>query len=249
MTAHSSLAIQPKPLAERNLLVIGASRGIGAAVAQHYAGRVARLASVSRGQAAAGEWIAADLARPEDIAEIAASWGETPLDGLLFMGGTWEQGAFTAEYDFAASTPEETLQVLAVNLAAPILLVQHLRAALAASSDPRIVLMGSLSGLDNAASPEVANSASKFGLRGAAQAMEKSLRPLGASVTVINPGNVGTEEVDDDIASGVFSPQVPIPMSDLLAAMDFVLNASPATTVREINLAQRHPVPRPTGEA
>jgi 3-oxoacyl-[acyl-carrier protein] reductase len=55
----------------------------------------------------------------------------------------------------------------------------------------------------------VANTASKFGLRGAAQAFKLALRDYKIGVTVINPGNVATEEVATDIEQGRFSHQVP----------------------------------------
>jgi NAD(P)-dependent dehydrogenase (short-subunit alcohol dehydrogenase family) len=41
----------------RKIAVIGASRGIGAAVAQHFAQKGDRVVSVSRSQAVTGEWI------------------------------------------------------------------------------------------------------------------------------------------------------------------------------------------------
>jgi 3-oxoacyl-[acyl-carrier protein] reductase len=102
----------------------------------------------------------------------------------------------------------------------------------------RVVFVGSLSGLDNTASPEVANSASKYGLRGAAQALAKTLQPLGVGVGVINPGNVATDEVLADIAEGRFEDQAPIPMADLLLAFEFALALSAASVATEINLAQ-----------
>jgi hypothetical protein len=58
---------------------------------------------------------------------------------------------------------------------------------------------------------------------------------------VVNPGNVATPEVEADIAEGRFGPQVPIPMTDLLSTLDFVLSCSAATTVAEIDLHQRQP--------
>lgn len=72
------------------------------------------------------------------------------------------------------------------------------------SQAPKVIFIGSLSGLDNQASREVANTASKFGLRGAAQALQIELSNTGIGFTVINPGNVATPEVLNDIASNTF---------------------------------------------
>jgi 3-oxoacyl-[acyl-carrier protein] reductase len=219
----------------RRIVVAGASRGIGAAVAGHYAGQGDEVIALSRGRAPVGEWLTCDLSDPAQIKGLPARIGD-PVDALLYTGGVWEEGAFTDAYRFADSPAEETTRVLAVNLAAPILLVQALMPLMPPGG--RVVLVGSLSALDNTAGPEVANSASKYGLRGAAQALALTLQPLGIGVTVINPGNVATEEVEADIAEGRFTAQVPIPMADLLAAFDFALGLSPASVAREINLGQ-----------
>ncbi|BAZ17304.1 putative oxidoreductase [Calothrix sp. NIES-4071] len=98
-----------------------------------------------------------------------------------------------------------------------------------------------MSGLDNQATREVANTASKFGLRGAAQALQIELSNTGIGFTLINPGNVATPEVLNDIASSTFSPQVPIPLSDLISVIDCCLKLSRASCMSEINLTQLNP--------
>jgi len=228
-------------MSHRTYLVAGASRGIGAAVAQWLVDDGACVYAISRSPAVAGRWIQANLATDEGTAAVLEAVGNTPLDGLLFMGGTWEEGAFNDAYDFALSPVAETRGVIAVNLIAPILLAQGLAPNLRQSDDPRIILMGALSGLDNAATPEVANTASKFGLRGAAQALAQVFARDRLGVTVINPGNVETPEVLEDIATGAFAAQKAIPVSDVLATVAYVLQLSRHSTPREINLAQRHP--------
>jgi NAD(P)-dependent dehydrogenase (short-subunit alcohol dehydrogenase family) len=236
--SHSAISGPVIPQGRR-LLVVGGSRGIGAGAAAHFVAKGDHVLSVSRGPAVAGVWVRADVATDDGIAAVSEALGEGALDALLYLGGTWEAGAFTDAFRFAASSPDEARHVLSVNLLAPILLAHALAPALARAANPRIVLMGALTSKDNAASPEVANTASKFGLRGAAQALRLALPGVG--ITVINPGNVATPEVEADIAEGRFGPQVPIPMEDVLAALDFVLDRSAATTVAEIDLLQRHP--------
>ncbi|GAB4213921.1 MAG: SDR family oxidoreductase [Synechococcales cyanobacterium] len=230
-------------LTPRTVLVIGASRGIGAAVTQHLAALGHRVFAVSRTPAAVGHGIPADISTPQGLQSIKAALGDTPLDALLFMGGVWEEGAFTEAYDFARSTDAETRWVIAVNTIAPIELTRLLADNLAATANPRAIYMGSRSGLDHCASVEVANTASKFGLRGAVQALRLALadRRYGQKIgfTVINPGNVATAEVLLDIAEGRFPPQQPIPMADLLATIDWLMGLSPMVDVPEVNLFQR----------
>jgi NAD(P)-dependent dehydrogenase (short-subunit alcohol dehydrogenase family) len=222
------------------IVLVGASRGIGAAAAAHLAPRVARLIAVSRTPAAAGDWVAADVATDAGVARVAGAVGDAALDALLFLGGTWERGAFTAAYRFAQSPAAEIREVIAVNLVAPILLAQALAPALARAPRPRIVLMGALYA-GGPVGPEVANAASKFGLEGAALALGAALGPQRIGVTLINPGNVATAEVEADIAEGRFAPQLPIPMADLLAAVDFALAVSADAAPRRIDLAQVAP--------
>jgi 3-oxoacyl-[acyl-carrier protein] reductase len=98
------------------------------------------------------------------------------------------------------------------------------------------MFMGALSGRDNFSGREVANSASKFGLRGVVHALREELRSQQIGVTVINPGNVGTPEVLADLAVGGLLGGSAIPLSDLLSIIDCVLSLSRSTCVKEIDL-------------
>ena len=130
---------------------------------------------------------------------------------------------------------------IALNLTAPILLARSLALNLAKATNPRIILNGALSGLPNAATPEVANAASKFGLQGVAQSLNQSLQAYGIGVTVVNPGNVATPEVMEDIAAGRFGEQVPIPIEDVLQTYDYILGLSANTVPVESHLIQKSP--------
>jgi 3-oxoacyl-[acyl-carrier protein] reductase len=222
----------------KRYLIIGASRGIGAAVAKHLASAGHEIISVSRSPGP-GEWIEADISKSEGIEKIAAVLAKRSLDGLLFLGGVWENGAFTSSYDFIGSPDEETRFVISVNLIAPIELAKRLHANMKKSDNPRSIFIGALSGLDNSASPEVANTASKFGLRGAIQALRLSLGNSGIGFTVINPGNLETEEVLNDIKEGRFPDQFPIPLKDLCSLIDWILSLSRHTEVGEVSLIQK----------
>jgi len=244
----------------RRIVVAGASRGIGAALAAHLEGQGDAVIALSRSPAAHGRWIACDLASPAAIAAAAAAIGGR-VDALVFVAGIWEATAFSPDYRFDDRPAAETEAILAVNLRAPILLAQALLPALSpgaagpagpagqagqegqagqAGRTGRIVLIGSTSGLENNGAPEVAYNASKAGLRGAAQALAVALAGRGIGVTIINPGDVGSEGVIAGKAAGTMRPGGSIALRDVVAAVDFALGLSATATASEINLV---PVP------
>lgn len=145
------------------------------------------------------------------------------------MGGTWETHAFTQQYQFEACSDGDIARVTAVNLVAPIRLVKALLPALRKSDNPKIMFMGALSGQDNFPSREVANSASKFGLR-------EELRSQRIGITVINPGNIGTPEVLEDLAAAGMDAGAAIPLDDLLSLISCILSLSRATCIKEIDM-------------
>lgn len=223
------------------LVIVGGSRGIGRAVAAHYEARGEEVFSVSRTPSPHGRWIPADVSEEAGITAVQGALSGRAVRALLYLGGVWEEGAFTERYSFRSSPPREIRAVLAVNLLAPILLVQALLPNLEQHGNARVVLMGAFAGLQGTAGPEVANTASKAGLRGAAAALNLSLRRSGIGVTILNLDNVATPEVLSDIGTGVFGAQVPIPLADVIATIDFVLAVSPHAIPTEIGLAQKSP--------
>jgi 3-oxoacyl-[acyl-carrier protein] reductase len=220
----------------KTMLVAGASRGIGLAVAEHLGLQCDRLLAVSRTAAPVGEWIEADLSNLAGVQTVVTAIGDAPLDALLYMGGTWETHAFTSQYSFEACSDHDIDRVIAVNLVAPIRLVKALLPALRRADNPKIIFMGALSGRDNFSGREVANSASKFGLRGVVHSLREELRSQQIAVTVINPGNVGTPEVLADLAASNLTGGEAIPLPDLLKIIDCVLSLSRATCIKEIDV-------------
>ena len=220
----------------KTILVAGASRGIGLAVAEHLIDQCDRLLAVSRTVAPVGEWVQADLSDLAGIETVVNAIGDDALDALLYMGGTWETHAFTPQYRFETCSDEDVIRVIAVNLVAPIRLVKGLLPALRRSNNPKIIFMGAISGRDNFPGREVANSASKFGLRGVVHSLREELRSQQIGVTVINPGNVGTPEVLADLAAANLTSGEAIPLSDLLSIVDCILSLSRATCIKEIDV-------------
>ena len=218
------------------VVIVGASRGIGAAVAEHMILKTNRLITVSRTPAKIGQWIEADVSRKTGIEKIKNAVGDSALDALLYMGGTWETEAFTSKYSFENCSDEDIENVIAVNLLAPIRLVKSLLPSLRRGENAKIIFMGALSGLDNFPAREVANSASKFGLRGVVHSLREELRQDRISVTILNPGNIGTPEVLNDLKQAKQPEINAIPLSDLLSVIDCILSLSSSTCIKEIQI-------------
>ncbi|WP_444924439.1 SDR family NAD(P)-dependent oxidoreductase [Microbulbifer sp. DLAB2-AF] len=224
----------------KNLLIVGASRGIGLAVAEFYDAKGDNVISVSRTPPTVGKWIEADISIPNGIEKVLDTVSELAIDGLLFMGGVWEHNAFTEEYDFERTSYFETQTVINVNQIAPIEIVKGLLDNLRKAENPRAVFIGATSGLDSSTTSEVAYSASKFGLRGAVHSLRISYKNEGIGFTTINPGLVGTDEVLADIESGELAGIIPIPVEDIVRAVDFVMQSNKDTDLGDITLTQKH---------
>ncbi len=223
---------------KKTILIVGASRGIGAELVNHFS-KEHHVIGVSRTEAKHCQWLPADLSTSDGIQAIIDCVGQQPIDALIYSSGIWEEQGFSDDFDFRKTTAEETHNIMLVNLIAPIELTKKIAKNLSLSNNPRAIYLGALSGVDQIASDQVAYAASKFGLRGAIQSLRKALKPENIGFTVINPGNVATEEVLDDIEKGLFSEQIPIPLSDIISSIEMILSLSKHTEIGDINLSQK----------
>jgi NAD(P)-dependent dehydrogenase (short-subunit alcohol dehydrogenase family) len=219
-----------------NLLITGASRGLGNTLARGLprSNDTAYLVSRSRPSSLEVEdgarrvWLQVDLSRDDAPDIIAAGVSSDALDAVIHNAGIWEPSAFSSQYDFVRVSDAQTRDILRVNLESAITLTRALLPKLERSSNPKIVLVGSVNGLENTDMPEVAYNASKWGLRGVAHGLRAHLRTKRIGVTVINPGSIDT---DDDS-----SRQDLIPPSDLLEVVRLVLRLSRRSNLKEVHL-------------
>ncbi len=213
----------------KHFLIFGASRGLGAAfdTGLPEPGDVVwtvsrqRPFSLSTPSSVQRHWIQADLAHPAASQQIAQTLAGQPLDVLIYNAGIWEDDAFGPAYDFSAVSDADTQRILTVNLTAAITCIQKLLPNLQQSPNGKLILIGSTSGLENIGGPEVAYTASKFGLRGVAHALRENLRPFRIAVTCLNPGSL---EGDG------------IPHADMVALVKCLINLSNATCVKEVDM-------------
>jgi short-subunit dehydrogenase len=229
----------------KNYLITGASRGLGALLNYKLPDEDDTVWSVSRTRAYTGahdgatrHWIEADLSHMDAPGRIAAAFGSAPLDVLIYNAGIWESNAFSEGYRLEDVSPAETAQIMQVNLTSAILTVQALLPNLRRSTSGKIIVIGSINGLENYTNGrEVAYGASKFGLRGMTHALRESLRADRIAVTCVNPGSFGSYWMEgDQLRTDTADRDNLISTQDMVNTFKWLVSLSNRTCAKEIDL-------------
>jgi short-subunit dehydrogenase len=180
----------------RRVLVTGASRGLGAALARALAGRGHPLLLVARSEADLAQRVAecreagaqvascaADLAVADDCERVARA-AEQQLGGIDVLINNAGIGPYRPFTDHSAA---DIVRIVALNLTAPMLLARALLPGMLTRGHGHVVNIAS----DLARRP-LANMApyvaSKFGVLGFAGSLHRELRARGLKVTTVLPG-------------------------------------------------------------
>jgi len=170
-----------------NVLLTGATGGIGHAIARAVRARGGELILTGRRMAVleplAAELdaraLAVDLSVPEEVERLVEQAGE--VDVLI------ANAALPASGRLDSFSIQEIDRALAVNLRAPVVLARALSPRMAARGRGHLLFVNSLSGKAATAGSSLYN-ASKFGLRGFAQALRAELGDSGVGVSSVFPG-------------------------------------------------------------
>ncbi|RJG22355.1 elongation factor P 5-aminopentanone reductase [Paenibacillus thiaminolyticus] len=191
-----------KALADTSVLITGASRGIGAAIAHrfasvgmkviiHYlnsheaANEVARTCLAYGGEAIT---IRADLRSAEQIDRM-----KSKLDELGFTPDILVNNAGTAYYGlFTDVTEEEWDDCMNINLKGMFLCTQRFAPHMISQKYGRIINVSSVWGITGA-SCEVMYSTAKGGVNAFTKSLAKELAPSGVTVNAVAPGAVDTD--------------------------------------------------------
>ena len=229
------------------VLLVGASKGLGKAFMEGLGKPGDTLIGVSRAKPAVmnigkdveAQWIEADLGQPAAAVEtIAQALADGGVDTLVYNLGLWEAEAFEAHYSFLADRDADLQRMVDCNITATILLIKRLLPLLLKSERPRIILTGSTSGLPQSGRPEVTFAASKFALRGIAEALREGYRGQGLGVTCLNLGYLNTEDsLDVPLAEAAARGEGGlIPLHDVVLMVRTLLELSTVSYVRELTL-------------
>jgi short-subunit dehydrogenase len=180
------------------VVVTGASRGIGAALAADLAGRGARVVLVARSVEAldkvaaelGGEAFPADLSDSSAIEALVRSIeADGPIDVLVNNAGVDLTG------DLVDLADNEIARLIAVNLCAPMLLCRAVIPGMQRRGHGHIVNVSSLAGT-NAIRGLAPYSASKAGLSQFTAALRADLKQTNVTTTLAEIGPVGSTMLD-----------------------------------------------------
>ncbi len=222
------------------VLVTGASRGIGAAVARAFAAHDARLALVARDADALAEVArqcteAGGDARPFQcdvtdadavaaMAEAVRGWAGTP-DVVVNNAGHFEPGGLLE------TTPETFRAQFEVNVVSAFLVTRAFLGGMLDRGSGRVLMMGSVASVRGYPGGS-AYGAAKHALLGLARAAREETRGTGVSVTTLLPGATRTGSWDGtDLPDDRFMPP-----EDVARVAVEVATLSGRTVVEEVLL-------------
>jgi cyclic-di-GMP-binding biofilm dispersal mediator protein len=181
----------------KSVLVLGGSRGIGAAVVRRFATDGAKVIFTYAGSREAAEQLAAETgstAVRTDSADrdavIARVRESGPLDVLVVNSG------FAIFGDALEQDPDEIDRLFRVNVHAPY--HASVEAARQMPAGGRIIVIGSVNG-DRMPVPGMASYAlSKSALQGMARGLARDFGPRGITINIVQPGPIDTDANPED---------------------------------------------------
>lgn len=187
-----------------NILVTGASRGIGKTIAkslQNYGNVYVTARSEEKLKEFGNEmYFVCDLSKEEDLLKLGDFIQEKKIDILVNNAG---------EYTYCGIEDTEISklnEILSINLKAPIYLMHSAIPHMKKNRFGRVINIGSISGVMGEAYASM-YSATKAGLIGLSKATGLELAEFGITVNTINPGWVDTELGKSSIEDSEFSEE------------------------------------------
>jgi NADP-dependent 3-hydroxy acid dehydrogenase YdfG len=225
----------------RTILVTGASRGIGRAISEKLLSNSFQVIGISRNppkmESDNFSPIAMDLSKidqlPEQISKLRKEHPE--IDGIICNAG---YGSFGSLEEFS---PQQIRQMLDLNITSQLILLREFLPHLKTKGHGDIVMMGSEAALSGGRKG-VVYCASKFAMRGAAQALRDECANSGVRVGIINPGMVDTDFFSETWFNPGPEPDMHLLAEDVADAVWLMLSAREGAAIDEINLSPQKKV-------
>ena len=233
-------------LGGKTAVVTGASRGIGAGIAEALGSQGVRVALVARNEAKLKERAArikgsipvtCDVSDPKSVEQatrrIAGELNGAP-DILVNNAGIFSVGVVEE------TTAETFIETINTNLVGPFLFVHAFLGDMKNRKGGHIVTIGSISDR-TIYTGNAAYSAAKFGLRAVHEVLRAELRGTGVRTSLISPAATDTEMWDSvTVTDPVANPHSKRPMldpDDVVRAVMFAISQPERVNVDEIRLS------------
>ncbi len=223
---------------QRKVVVTGASRGIGRAIAEQLLQEGASVIGIAR---SFNPWsnhpkqllpLQIDLTQLDELpAQIKQLADQHPdIDGAVFNAG---EGRFGSLEEFS---PMQIRRLIDLNLTSQILLARELLPNMKRQRRGDLIFIGSEAALSGSRKGAL-YCATKFALRGFAQSLREECSSSGIRSTIINPGMVKTGFFDRlSFEPGEAEENYILPQ-DIANAVLAILSARQGTCFDEINLS------------
>ena len=210
-----------------NVLITGANRGLGLGFVKNYLGKDVNVVSTTRDIKGSTELLALkeifrdkleifelDLIKESAGDTIANLIGDRPIDILINNAGVG-----STNQHFEAVSPKPWLEVLKVNLIAPLMITQSIINNVKKGSDKKIYFLSSQLGSigDNASGGMYIYRSSKTGLNQVVKSLSVDLKPQGITVVSLHPGWVKTD---------MGGPNAPVSIDESIKGMMQVIYAT-----------------------
>ncbi|ANT60754.1 short-chain dehydrogenase [Salipiger sp. CCB-MM3] len=170
------------------LLITGANRGIGAALADTLRARGNEVLGTARNTEGL---LKLDVADPASPPALAGQLGEAPLDALICNAGIYFDKPETLDTGYPA---QMWADMFAVNVTGVFLTVQAMLPLLERAATPKIMIISSQMGSNALAKGNaLIYRASKAAALNLGSNLAEALKPRGIAVGIYHPGWVGTE--------------------------------------------------------
>ena len=210
-----------------NVLVTGANRGLGLGFVTNYLGKNVNVVSTTRDLKSSMELLALKERFPDNLEifeldllkesagdTLANFLGERPIDILINNAGVG-----STNQHFEAVSPKPWLEVLKVNLIAPLMITQSIINNVKKGSDKKIYFLSSQLGSigDNASGGMYIYRSSKTGLNQVVKSLSVDLKPQGITVVSLHPGWVKTD---------MGGPNAPVSIDESIEGMTQVIHTT-----------------------
>jgi NADP-dependent 3-hydroxy acid dehydrogenase YdfG len=234
-------------LGGKTAVVTGASRGIGAGIAEALGGQGVRVALVARNEAKLKERAArikgsisvtCDVSDPQSVEQatrrIAGELNGAP-DILVNNAGIFSVAVVEE------TTAETFIETINTNLVGPFLFVHAFLGDMKKRKGGHIVTIGSISDR-TIFTGNAAYSAAKFGLRAVHEVLRAELRGTGVRTSLISPAATDTEMWDSvtvtDPVANPHSKRLMLDPDDVVRAVMFAISQPERVNVDELRLSR-----------